>query len=1287
MKDQTSKQERHSILSAVCELFIKAKTETIHTITEIGRKHTILRYPIMAALFIIVFIYNVILYGCIRQKVSERFAMSLALVMATALIFTCVDNAIFAEIAVAVDNRKLQNGSFEEGQSWSSNFSQLNQSDVPAWNTTAFEGKIELFKSNSSTYISNVTLTPSDGLIAAELNADEESTLYQNVTTEPSSVYKWGLDHGARNGTDTMALVIGPKQDTDPSKPSKTGRDQLMQMVDWLIEQGKTSVKTSGGLGEQLVVYSKKFAANGTFQDNTENNAFSLTPSSIYTEEWHIWIIADSRATSGTNPWGHYGSNAEGSDENTNSSGSNSVDLSKYYYYIVPKDQTETLFGFVSVGCVDSPVEAYKAKTYGNFLDNINFEIYHPLSGSTTLHGSGVVGGSDGTTSGEGTLSAGYEITVDNHLLIYAVDGEPLKVQAVVKKSDADAGCEFVGLYYTKQDANGNLVTVFLQIAENEIEDTGSLSDEEKQGKWISSTNGAGDTVHTYYLDNITSATDLHFVFIKSPTVTYDPNGGKAYIVERTYNNDEAANVYSYKPVVNEGEYTFITPYVSHAAEGQNDGWKFMGWLLTGDTADNIPEGTQQINKDKLGTFLLDAKHTIACDYNGEETKEQYFKVWNDVIPLTENVDNILSVKWETNTAADYANIHKGLTMIAQWRWRQAFIPQIKGVSGYFDSDSGGTVNIIGVTNTDTNYNGAYNAAGGKAYFAETNEIVTVEAAAKEGYEFEGWYDKNGQLLTSKKTYSFTATKESVNTYYARFTGEVTQNFVRQVYNNGSWVDTEDNDIATLDCYTYSGVAGNSISSAATAETGYVFVGWFDADGNEVAESMLDNEGKTISYTITGNATYYARFARESDFVIQTFVRQIYDEGTWVDIENNDIATLDLYSHSDVVGETVSSTAAAGEGYEFVGWYDADGKKVAESMLNNEGKTISYSTTGIATYYARFSKKVTQTFVRQVKNSEGTWVETTNDSIATLTAYTHTGFVGETASSTASAGYGYTFEGWYDADGNKVANIDMLSYTTTKDVTYYARFSRITVTQTFVRQVKDGENWENTSDDSIAILTAYTYTDFVGETASSTALAGTGYKFEGWYNANGEKVTDTDMLSSDGMTLSYTTTEDATYYARFERYVPPEETTTVSEEITTVPEEITTVPEETTTTVPDCTVTSVPEETTTGDIGESTIFSSEAVTTTSNSTVTSHVTSICTTVTTTDPLEYYSDFYTITTKQTTDSGEDVAAGAGVNADEDEVSGSADAKVLIPTVLFLSAAFIGLALFSRKLRHK
>ena len=159
--------------------------------------------------------------------------------------------------------RSLLNGSFEDGQSWEGNYQQPNQDNVPYWNTTATDKRIELFRENTNFYINNnVTLKPPKGKYAAELNAEEESTLYQNVKTTPSSVYKWGLDHGARNGTDTMALVIGPKQSVDPAKPSKNGRDQFMQMIDWLIEQGLTSVKDSegAGLGEQLTVYSKKFA-------------------------------------------------------------------------------------------------------------------------------------------------------------------------------------------------------------------------------------------------------------------------------------------------------------------------------------------------------------------------------------------------------------------------------------------------------------------------------------------------------------------------------------------------------------------------------------------------------------------------------------------------------------------------------------------------------------------------------------------------------------------------------------------------------------------------------------------------------------------------------------------------------------------------------------------------------------------------------------------------------------------------------------------------------------------
>lgn len=812
------------------------------------------------------------------QYVNKKHGTRASKILRAVIAIICIIAIACVEIVYSAtedDNRKLLNGSFEEGQTFTGNYSQPNQSAVPSWNTTAFQGKIELFRKNTGTYINGVTLEPKDGTYAAELNADEESTLYQNVKTSPSSVYKWGLDHGGRNGTDIMALVIGPKQGVDPSKPNKNGRDQFMQMVDWLnIDVSKI---ISGAEPTQYTVYSKKFATSGTFEDNAGNNAFSLTPSSIYTEEWHIWIMASSRAKTGTNPWNSYGSNAEDPAGSGNGSGNTGVDLSKYYFYTVPAGQTDTVFGFVSVGYIDSTAPADKAKTYGNFLDNINFEIYHPLSGSTSTHGSAVVGGSDGTSGGTGA-TAGHQVTIDNQLSTFVADGEPLKIQAVVKKDDASDGCEFVGVYHTELDENGKSKTEFLKLAGNVIDDKGSLTEEEKAGKWLKTTNADGDIIYTYYLSNITSATDLHFVFIKSPTVTYDPNGGKAYVVEREYNTDEAANVYSFKPVSGHNEAQaetatiFIDPYVSHAAEGQNDGWKFMGWKLTGDVVENVP-GDKQVNADQLGTLILPAEHTIACDYtfdgvNGD-SKAQYFKIYDGSKTLTKIIDKNSSgedigVTWNDNGETKaYANVHKGITMIAQWRWLQAFIPQAHNAANgqYENSLEGGTVEITSVTDTlDTNYNGAYNADGGKSYHAKTDEKIIVKATANENYTFEGWYDESGKLITTNAEYAYVEAKESIKTYYARFSNTVTQTYIRQIKSGDSWTDTDDDKIGTLDRYTYTDAVGKPISSTAKASNGYKFVGWYDSEGNKVADSMLTNNGATISYTTTGNATYYARF-------------------------------------------------------------------------------------------------------------------------------------------------------------------------------------------------------------------------------------------------------------------------------------------------------------------------------------------------------------------------------------------------------------------------------------------
>ena len=392
-----------------------------------------------------------------------------------------------------------------------------------------------------------------------------------------------------------------------------------------------------------------------------------------------------------------------------------------------------------------------------------------------------------------------------------------------------------------------------------------------------------------------------------------------------------------------------------------------MGWKLTGDVVENVPED-KQVNAEQLGTLILPAEHTIACDYtfdgvNGD-SKAQYFKIYNGKVPLTKAIvkndqGEATGVIWTDNgETKTYANVHKGITMIAQWRWLQAFIPQVHNAADntYIASNSGGTVEITSVTEPSDNYNAAYNENGGKSYHAAIDERITVNAVANSGYTFEGWYDESGKLITTNVEYAFVEAKESVKTFYARFSNTITQTYIRQVKDGDGWTDTTDDTVGTLDRYTYTDAVGSPISSTAAASKGYIFVGWYDSKGNKVADSMLINNGATISYTTTGDATYYARFVPT---VTQKFIRQVQNGALWENTSDDDVAILSRYTHTDEAGVSVSSAATVGDRYIFVGWYDSEGNKVPDEMLTNSGTKIGYTTVGDATYYARFEKKFT----------------------------------------------------------------------------------------------------------------------------------------------------------------------------------------------------------------------------------------------------------------------------------------------------------------------------------------
>ncbi|MDD6155921.1 MAG: hypothetical protein PUB52_02790 [Lachnospiraceae bacterium] len=94
-KRQLSKERYEKVYQAM-EPFRAAKKETIHVLAGFGRKHKLLRYPMLAFLAVFIFVYNLFLYALIGLRVQERFAKAVALVMTAALVITSIDLTAFA---------------------------------------------------------------------------------------------------------------------------------------------------------------------------------------------------------------------------------------------------------------------------------------------------------------------------------------------------------------------------------------------------------------------------------------------------------------------------------------------------------------------------------------------------------------------------------------------------------------------------------------------------------------------------------------------------------------------------------------------------------------------------------------------------------------------------------------------------------------------------------------------------------------------------------------------------------------------------------------------------------------------------------------------------------------------------------------------------------------------------------------------------------------------------------------------------------------------------------------
>ena len=348
---------------------------------------------------------------------------------------------------------------------------------------------------------------------------------------------------------------------------------------------------------------------------------------------------------------------------------------------------------------------------------------------------------------------------------------------------------------------------------------------------------------------------------------------------------------------------------------------------------------------------------------------------------------------------------------------------------------------------------------------AQANKTSTIDVtygadytlatpAAVNGYTFDGWYeDNNSTAFAHNGTYTQSADIH----LYAHWTAksDITVSFNA---NGGSAVA---NSISA----TYGQAYGNLPT---TTKEGYTFVGWFTAaeGGTEVTNTTICKQ--------TANHNLYAHWTA-INYTIYLHENTGVDKTSAIDV---------------TYGQTYTLTAPAERtGYEFAGWFTKQ-----EGGDRYDLTTRTYETVGNLDLYAHWTavSGITVSF-----NADG------GEAVANNISATYGQAYGELPTTTKN---GYTFVGWFNADGNIVASTDICRNATSHTLT--AHWTATAYTITF--DANGGEC--HTTNKQVVYNTA------IGKLPLATR---DGYTFNGWWaNKATEATKEEDIFAGlENLTL------------------------------------------------------------------------------------------------------------------------------------------------------------------------
>ena len=429
------------------------------------------------------------------------------------------------------------------------------------------------------------------------------------------------------------------------------------------------------------------------------------------------------------------------------------------------------------------------------------------------------------------------------------------------------------------------------------------------------------------------------------------------------------------------------------------------------------------------------------------------------------------------------------------------------------------------VVTYDVTYNNVEGAThSNPATYTVEDAAVSLQDAAKTGYTFLGWYSdaefaqevseidtsacEDVELWARWEVITYTATFVNSDGTVGTVDFDIEDTALsepavpQRTGYTGAWeayeIKAEDltiNAVYTPITYdiTYENTKGAANNNPATynietatitladiTSPGYTFEGWFI--GEEKVESI-----ELGSY---GDITLTAKWA-----VITYNITYIYDDTIGDLAEGAQLkSTYTIEEQFDFTPLVCHTT-----GYNFAGWFTQKDLGTGEQVTG-----IDLGTIGDVTVYAQWGLEVYSIFYRGTEGAE-------NSNPVTYTIESETFTIAPLSRA------GYTFLGWFEADGETPAQTTV-STGSYGDLEFYAKWQVVGYTITY--NMYDGE-WEGEASPA-----AYT----IEESVTFTDLAREGYFFAGWYSlAEGGELTTGIALGSTG---------NVTVYARWINFDP-----------------------------------------------------------------------------------------------------------------------------------------------------